>query len=72
MVTEGIFKYTSNGMYVFALQNLWLFGVIGASRLALAAAAFNVVHIWFHYWGTERPDMQYIYGRGNDRGKAKE
>ncbi len=62
-VKRGIFKYTSNGMYVFGLMILYLPGLFLTSQAALVAALFNHVYIWVHYFCTERPDMRAIYGR---------
>lgn len=62
MVKEGIFKYTNNGMYLYGFFLLWAVAVLTASKAALAAAAFNHLYIWVHYYTTEKPDMQYIYG----------
>ncbi len=60
-VKEGIFKYTSNGMYKFGFVGLWLPGIIAASPAALLAAAFSHAYIWVHFYTTEQPDMKYIY-----------
>ena len=59
---KGIFKYTDNGMYVFGLMILYLPGLLLLSKAAILAALFNHVYIWVHYYFTERPDMQEIYG----------
>jgi len=61
MVKEGIFKYTSNGMYVFGFLILWLPGLIFLSKAALLAALFNHIYIWVHYYFTELPDIKFIY-----------
>jgi len=61
-VRKGIFKYTDNGMYVFGLMILYLPGLLLLSKAAILAALFNHVYIWVHYYFTERPDMQEIYG----------
>lgn len=61
MVKEGIFKYTSNGMYVVGFLILWIPGLIFLSKAALLAALFNHIYIWIHYYFTELPDMKYIY-----------
>jgi protein-S-isoprenylcysteine O-methyltransferase Ste14 len=63
LVTQGIFRFTSNGMYVYGLLALWLPGLLASSRAALIAAAFNHAYIWVHYYCTEKPDMRRIYGR---------
>jgi hypothetical protein len=61
MVRQGIFKYTSNGMYVFGFLLLWIPGLIFLSKAALLAAFFNHLYIWVHYYFTEKPDMRIIY-----------
>jgi hypothetical protein len=61
VVKEGIFKYTSNGMYSFGFLILWIPGLIFLSKAALLAALFNHIYIWVHYYFTELPDMKYIY-----------
>lgn len=60
-VKGGIFRYTSNGMYVFGLMILYIPGLLLLSKAALLAALFNHVYIWVHYYCTELPDMQFIY-----------
>lgn len=62
MVKEGIFKYTDNGMYLYGFMLLWALAFLTASKAALAAAAFNHIYIWVHYYVTEKPDMETIYG----------
>ena len=59
---KGIFKYTDNGMYVVGLLILYLPGLLLFSKAAILAAIFNHAYIWSHYYFTERPDMQKIYG----------
>lgn len=65
MVAEGIFKYTSNAMYIFGFLVLWLPGVIWASKAALLSAAFSHLYIWVHYFTVEKPDMRVIYGEAS-------
>ena len=60
-VNKGIFKYTSNGMYLFAFFLIWLPGVIFESQAALLLALFQHLYIWIHYYCTELPDIKYIY-----------
>ena len=62
LVKEGIFRYTDNGMYVFGLLVLWIPGVLFSSLTAIAAALFSHLYIWVHYFCTEKPDMDFIYG----------
>lgn len=61
-VKKGIFRFTDNGMYVYGLMILYLPGLLLFSKAALLAALFNHIYIWVHYYCTERPDMQVIYG----------
>ena len=63
LVGEGIFRFTSNGMYTFGFFVVWLPGLYAASQAALLAAAFNHAYIWVHYYATELPDMRRIYGQ---------
>lgn len=62
-VKKGIFKYSDNGMYVFGLMILYIPGLLLLSKAALLAALFNHLYIWIHYYTTERPDMEQIYGK---------
>lgn len=61
-VKGGIFKYTSNGMYVYALLILFIPGLVLLSKAALVAGLFNYLYIWVHFYCTEEPDMKEIYG----------
>lgn len=60
-VKEGIFKYTSNGMYTFGFLILWVPGILLASKAALSVALFSHLYIWVHYFFTELPDIKVIY-----------
>jgi hypothetical protein len=62
IVREGIFRFTSNGMYTFGLMVLYVPALWYASRPALVAAVFGHLYIWVHYFTTEVPDMRRIYG----------
>lgn len=65
-VREGIFRFTSNGMYGPGFLIVWLPGLIGLSAAALIAGIFNHVYIWVHYYATELPDIRGIYsGKAN-------
>ncbi len=61
MVKKGIFKYTSNGMYIYGFLILWIPGVLLQSKAALVVALFNHLYIWVHYYFTELPDIKEIY-----------
>jgi hypothetical protein len=62
-VKEGIFRFTSNGMYIFGFLILWVPGLMLESAGALLAAAFSHLYIWVHYYCTEKPDMEFIYSK---------
>ena len=62
LVRDGIFRFTNNGMYVYAFLLFWAIALIGDSRAALLAAAFSHAYIWVHYFATEKPDMDFLYG----------
>ncbi|MGR3660056.1 MAG: PEMT/PEM2 family methyltransferase [Paracoccaceae bacterium] len=63
MVTEGIFKYSSNAMYSFVFLGLWGIALLTGSWNALVLALFNHAYIWVHMYCTEDPDMRIIYGK---------
>lgn len=65
LVKKGIFRYTSNGMYVYGFLILWVPGLWFSSSAAVAIALFNHLYIWVHYYATEKPDMEHIYGGGS-------
>lgn len=60
-IKKGIFKYTSNGMYIFGFFILYVPGLIFLSKAAILVAIFNHVYIWIHYYFTELPDIKTIY-----------
>jgi hypothetical protein len=59
---RGMFRWTPNAMYVFGFLIGWAPALWWGSAAAIAAAAFNHLYIWVHYYATERPDMRRIYG----------
>lgn len=61
-VKKGMFRYSSNSMYLFAFLTLWVIAIAAASWGALVVAMFSHAYIWVHYFCTERPDMKLIYG----------
>jgi len=61
LVKQGIFKYSSNAMYVFGFLILWVPGILLQSKAAVLLALFNHIYIWVHYYFTELPDMKMIY-----------
>jgi len=60
-VKGGIFRWTSNPMYIFGFLLFWIPGLILFSKAAIVSALFSHLYIWAHYYFTEYPDMQYIY-----------
>lgn len=62
LVNEGIFRFTDNGMYVYAFLMFWVIALAFNSLAALLVAVFSHVYIWIHYYSTEKPDMEYLYG----------
>ena len=66
MVRQGIFRFTGNSMYTFGFMILWAIAFACSSRAALISAGFSHAYIWLHYFCTERPDMQFLYGAGQE------
>ncbi len=62
LVAEGMFKYTSNGMYGVVFLGLWGIALVFGSWNALIVAFFQYTYIWVHMYLTEQPDMDRIYG----------
>ena len=61
LVREGIFRFTGNGMYIFAFMLFWAIAVGFNSTAALTVAAFSHAYIWVHFYATEKPDMEFLY-----------
>lgn len=61
-VRKGIHRYTPNAMYTFGTLGFLLPGLILRSDIGLALGLYNYLAVWLHYWATELPDMEYIYG----------
>ncbi|MEM7531673.1 MAG: methyltransferase [Chloroflexota bacterium] len=62
LVNEGIFRFTNNGMYIYAFLLFWAIALGFNSAAALTVAAFSHAYIWVHFYSTEKPDMDYLYG----------
>ena len=60
-VRQGIFRFTNNGMYIYAFLLFWAIAVGFNSSAALTVAAFSHTYIWVHFYATEKPDMDYLY-----------
>jgi len=61
LVKEGIFRFTNNGMYVFAFLLFWAIAIGFDSPAALTVAAFSHVYIWVHFFSVEKPDIDFLY-----------
>ena len=62
LVDKGLFEFTQNGMYGVAFLGLWGIAFLFGSWNALVVALFHHAYIWVHYYCTEKPDMEWIYG----------
>ncbi len=65
-VKQGIFKYTTNGMYKYGFLVLWIPGILLQSKAAIFIALYSHIYIWIHYYTTELPDIRIIYGERSD------
>lgn len=63
LVKRGIFRFTNNGMYIYAFLLFWSIAVGFNSVSALAVAAYSHAYIWVHFFATEKPDMEYLYSK---------
>jgi hypothetical protein len=63
MVREGIFRFTRNGMYLYAFFLFWAIAVGFDSKATLLVATFSHLYIWVHFFATEKPDMEYLYSK---------
>lgn len=61
LVKKGIFRFSENGMYMYAFLLYWAIAIGFNSIAALLATAFSHIYIWIHYYATEKPDMDYLY-----------
>ena len=58
---RGIFKWSSNAMYVFAIGIPFAFAVATGSKSMFIVAIYTYISIWLHYFCTEKEDFKYIY-----------
>lgn len=59
---RGIYKYVPNVMYTVVLLAIYHPGVVWQSAPALIGGGVHHAFVWIHYFCTEKPDMQEIYG----------
>ena len=58
---RGIFKWTPNAMYVFAIGIPFAFAVVTGSQSMFVVAIYTYISIWLHYFCTEKQDIAIIY-----------
>ena len=58
---RGIFRWTPNAMYVFAIGIPFSFAVATGSLSMFVVAIYTYISIWLHYFCTEKPDIVEIY-----------
>jgi len=61
LVKKGIFRFTSDGMYIYAFLLFWAIAIGFNSAAGIVVAAFSHAYIWVHFFATEKPDMDYLY-----------
>ena len=59
---RGIFKWTPNAMYVFAIGIPFAFATATGSQSMFIVAIYTYISIWLHYFCTEKEDFKIIYG----------
>jgi len=59
---RGIFKWSPNAMYVFAIGIPFAFAVATGSQSMFMVAIYTYISIWLHYFCTEKEDFKVIYG----------
>ena len=59
---RGIFKWTPNAMYVFAIGIPFGFAVATGSQSMFVVSIYSYISIWLHYFCTEKEDFKVIYG----------
>jgi len=59
---RGIFKWSPNAMYTFAMGIPFGFAVATGSQSMFIVAIYTYISIWLHYFCTEKEDFKVIYG----------
>ena len=59
---RGIFKWSPNAMYVFAIGIPFAFAVATGSQSMFVIAIYTYISVWLHYFCTEKEDFKIIYG----------
>ena len=58
---RGIFKWSSNAMYNFAIPVFFGFAFSSGSKAMFIFAAYSFIGVWLHYFCTEKEDFKVIY-----------
>ena len=58
---RGIFKWSSNAMYTFAIAVFFGFAISAGSKAMFVFAAYTYISVWLHYFCTEKEDFKIIY-----------
>ena len=58
---RGIFKWSPNAMYLFAIAIPFSFAVVTGSQSMFVVAIYTYISIWLHYFCTEKEDFKVIY-----------
>ncbi len=58
---RGIFKWSPNAMYVFAIGIPFAFAVATGSQSMFVVATYTYISVWLHYFCTEKEDFKIIY-----------
>ena len=58
---RGIFQWSTNAMYVFAIGIPFAFAVATGSQSMFVVAIYTYISIWLHYFCTEKEDFKVIY-----------
>ena len=59
---RGIFKWSPNAMYTFAIGIPFGFAVATGSQSMFIVGIYTYISIWLHYFCTEKEDFKVIYG----------
>jgi len=62
---RGIFKWSSNAMYTFAIAVFFGFAISSGSKAMFVFATYSYIGGWLHYFCTEKEDFRIIYGTIN-------
>ena len=59
---RGIFKWSSNAMYTFAIAIFFGLAISSGSKAMFVFATYTYIGAWLHYFCTEKEDFKVIYG----------